>query len=159
MTTRLRPAGDSAAIRENEERLAVGGMRKPQRSITKLPGVVAMGRRLREVLERAVSSRPDLSKFCLQAIGAKDGADRIPQGALDDVRAELAVLFGVRDTSSISDGFFSTELRAHLLEGWRAAAGDPDWAVTEWLARTGVPAGLRRHPEDCGIFPRTFWRF
>ena len=30
-----------------------------------------------------------------------------------------------------------------------------DWAVTRWLTGAGVPAGLRRHPEDCGIFPRT----
>ena len=50
----------------------------------------------------------------------------------------------------VSVGDFATEIRAHLLEGWRATAGDPDWLTVD-----GVPAGLRRHPEDCGIFPRT----
>ena len=29
-------------------------------------------------------------------------------------------------------------------------AGDPDWAVTNWFTADGVPAGLRRHSEDCG---------
>ena len=52
----------------------------------------------------------------------------------------------------VSVGDFATEIRAHLLEGWRATAGDPEWAVTRWLTADGVPAGVRRHPEDCGIF-------
>ena len=40
-------------------------------------------------------------------------------------------------------------------KGGGKTAGDPDWAVTKWPTADGVPAGLRRHPEDCGIFPRT----
>ena len=48
-----------------------------------------------------------------------------------------------------------TEMRAHLLWVWRATAGDPDWAVTRWLTADGVPTGLRRHPEDCGIISKT----
>ena len=43
-------------------------------------------------------------------------------------------------------------MRAHLLEEWRATAGDPDWAVTRWLTADGVPTGLRRHPGDCGTY-------
>ena len=54
-----------------------------------------------------------------------------------------------------SVGDFATEIRAHLLEGGRATAGDPDWPVARWLKTDGVLAGLKRHPEDCGIFPRT----
>ena len=47
------------------------------------------------------------------------------------------------------------EIRAHLLAGWRSVSQDPDWAVADWLLASGVPAGILRHPEDCGIFPRT----
>ena len=51
----------------------------------------------------------------------------------------------------VSVGDVATEIRAYLLEGWRKTAGDPYWAVTRWITADGVPAGLRRHLEDCGI--------
>ncbi len=67
----------------------------------------------------------------------------------------MGALFGVADVGPIIVDDFSTEIRSKLLEGWRSHAGDPDWAATQWLTSTGVPAGLHRHPEDCGIFPGT----
>eukprot|EP00974_Lingulodinium_polyedra_P002562 240318-Lingulodinium_polyedra.AAC.1 len=45
-----------------------------------------------------------------------------------------------------------TPLRVGLLEGWRAAARDPDVHVIRWL-RDGAPGGLRELPEHCGVFP------
>ena len=155
MPNPLRMVDDAAAIKEREEELAIGGMRKPQRSITKLPGVVSTGRKLRGLLEKALKAHPRLEVMILRAIGDKNAAKDIPYDIIDSVRDELAALLEVKDTGAVERGYFGTELRAHLLDGWRRAANDPDWAVTKWLTDTGVPAGLALHPEDCGIFPRT----
>ena len=79
----------------------------------------------------------------------------IVHDALHSVREELAHLFRGVCAGPASVGDFVTEIRAHLLEGERATAGDPDWPVARWLKTDGALAGLKRHPEDCGIFPRT----
>ena len=41
---------------------------------------------------------------------------------------------------------------ANIIEAWRAAAGDPDDQVTQWLTH-GAPAGIEFPMEDPGIFP------
>lgn len=155
MATRLRPADAKAQEKLVEEQLAIGGMRKPQKSLTKLPAVVEAGRQVRAALEYAVTQYPRLARACLDAIGDKDKAKHIPQEQLEGARMLLAAAVRAEDLEPIKRGHFSTEIRAHLLESWRAFAQDPDWAVTKWLTTSGVPAGLARHPEDCGIFPRT----
>ena len=43
-------------------------------------------------------------------------------------------------------------IRAHLLKEWQTKALDPDHAAPQWLI-DGAPAGIRAHPDDCGIFP------
>ena len=50
--------------------------------------------------------------------------------ALLSVREELAHLFGGDCVELVSVGDFAHEIRGHLLEDWRAAAGDQDRAVT-----------------------------
>ena len=114
--------------------------------------MVPAGKKVRRLLEKAFELSPELEQTCLSSIGTGPGPS---EAELDITRRGLAALWGVEDIGEVKCGDFSTEIRAGLLEGWRAAAGDPDWAVTTWLRSTGVPAGLRRHPEDCGIFPRT----
>ena len=155
MTTHLRPVDENMYRKENEEAAAIGGMRKPQRSLTKLPLVVEVGRRLRTMLENAVSQYPRLAQSCLDALGNKEKAKDIPQDHLEAVRILLASVLKTENIEPIKRGYFSTEIRAHLLDSWRSMTKDPDWAVTKWLVSEGVPAGLARHPEDCGIFPRT----
>ena len=155
MTVRLRPKDQNADVKRREEALAIGGMRKPQRSLTKLPLVVALGRQLRSVLEHSLLEHPDPGAACLAAIGNASNADQIPAEALNSVRLSLAKLFKVDNIEPVGNAHFSTEIRAHLLAGWRSVSQDPDWAVADWLLASGAPAGILRHPEDCGIFPRT----
>ena len=45
-----------------------------------------------------------------------------------------------------------TDVRAELLAAWVRSSSDPDVHVPAWLAQ-GTPAGIRAHPESCGIFP------
>ena len=151
MVNPLRPQVGQAKEQENNK--AIGGMRNPQVSVAKLPSLVRSGSKVRALLELALEQSPALQRACLGAIGT-DGPGPSEQELLA-VRRGLACLFGVTDIAPVSKGDFSTEIRVGLLEGWRSFAGDPDWAVTKWLGETGVPAGLRLHPEDCGIFPRT----
>ena len=45
-----------------------------------------------------------------------------------------------------------TSIDVQLLEAWRKAAKDPDYAVTRWLAGW-APAGITHQPEACCISP------
>ena len=151
MTTPLRPPREDEAA--CEEIKAIGGMRRAQVSVSKVPSLARAGARIRGVLEGALRRDPSLQSACLDAVGASCLDAGPSQQRLDIIRRDMADLFEVSDIGPVSKKDFSTEIRVGLLEGWRAAAKDPDWAVTRWLASDGVPAGLRRHPEDCGIFP------
>jgi len=45
-----------------------------------------------------------------------------------------------------------TDVDAHLLEGWRAAAKDPETEMFNWLT-VGGPMGILHTPKNVGIFP------
>jgi len=141
-------------VAREQEAQAIGGMRHAHRSVSRLPSLLPVGRQLRRLFVAALSEFPKLREQCLGAIGHQN--PRVPdEKVVAIVRGRLGALLNVDDLEPIRTEGICTEIRAHLLEGWRSMAGDPDWAVTRWLVRDGVPAGLRRHPEDCGIFPRT----
>ena len=91
-------------IKEHEEVHATGGMRRPRTSFTKLSGVVAMGKRARALLDNALRDHPSLGPACLASVGKAANAEQIPQGALNDIRARLAKLWGFKDVEPIRDG-------------------------------------------------------
>jgi len=143
-------------LKEEANKLAIGGMRKPQISIEKLPSLIPVGKAMREILEKFLDENPVVQDQCLNAVGNKseEGPLGPSEEILDAARRQLADLFRIDNIEPVSNGDFSTEIRAGLLGGWQRLAGDPDWAVVEWLESTGVPAGMAHHPQDCGIFPR-----
>ena len=63
----------------------------------------------------------------------------IAHAVSQNVREELAHLFGGVCGLPVSVGDFTPEIRVRMLQGWRAAR-DP-----RWLSTHGVAAGLRLH--------------
>ena len=152
MTDSLRPQAAAKKVLENQQ--AVGGMRRPQWSNSRIPSLGDFGNKVRNFLDEFLNQHPELENQCIKDIG-KDVENPGPsEECLDEARHLFGDLVGVKDIGPIKQGDFSTEIRANLLEGWRNLANDPDWAVTSWLCGDGVPSGLRRQPEDCGIFPK-----
>ena len=124
-------------------RAAIKGMRLLYVFVSKCPGLVTVGRHVRQILSTCLNRVPELQSCCSNDIGTEAPDHSIVHAALHSVRAEASTLVWGCLCGSVSVGEFSTEIRAHLLEGWRATAGDPDWAVAKWLTADGVPAGLR----------------
>ena len=142
--------------KEKENDMAIGGLRRPQWSLTKLGAVAEFGRKARAFWDKFLDMHPDIEQVCVDAV-VKDNELNDPgpdQEQLGRSRAAFAEFLGVTDLGPVSEGDFSTEIWAGLLEGWRCAAKDPDWAACEWLRRSGVPAGIIHQPPDCGIFPK-----
>jgi len=143
--------------KQEQNKMAIGGMRKPQVSIEKIPTIREFGKKMHDVLNNFLDKNPQVEKDCLKPLGVKnesEGGTGPSEQRLNEARKVLAELLDVDNIESVSNGDFHTEIRADLLSGWSAKASDPDKAVIDWLRNTGVPAGLRRHPEDNGIFPR-----
>lgn len=69
-------------VKEQDKSRAIGGMRKPQKSLSKLPLLVDTGRRLRATLEEALHEHPLLDPSCLAAIGDKEKAKDISEESL-----------------------------------------------------------------------------
>ena len=144
-----------ADVKEMQERQAIGGMRRPHQSVAKLPSVVQFGAKLHGVLNGFLDESASLQRSILEAIGSEEPDPGPTEAVLDALRPRLAAFLQVDDWGPVQKGDFSTCIRAGLWAGWQALSGDPESAVPNWLQRDGVPAGLRRHPEDCRIFPRT----
>ena len=146
MSTPLRPV--TSNVKALEDSAAVGGMRRPYVPVGKCPRLVLMGRQVRQILLACLNQAPGLRLCRLSATGMEAPDLGTAHAALLSVREELAHLFGGDCVELVSVGDFVLEIRGHLLNGWRAAAEDPERAVTRWMTTDGVLAGLRRHPED-----------
>ena len=81
-------------VKAQEDKAAVGGMRRPHVSVGKFPGLVTVGRQVRQILFTFLSRVPRLRSCCLNAIGKEAPDLSISQVALHSVRDELAHLFG-----------------------------------------------------------------
>lgn len=154
------PAPDA---KEEEDRLAVGGLRCAKHAVDKLSSSKAFGRKLgleiqkllmTNLLESTSRGDPRLAwvhRTC-ELIGTDDKSAKAPSDAVQAVRSLIReATCHVQDTrSEVPD--CTTDVDHSLLESWRRAACDPDVDVCEWL-RSGAPAGLALDPNACGIFP------
>jgi len=140
-------------IKDQENNMAIGGMRRPQVSVTKVPSLVKAGAKLRKILEDALDQHPHMQDQCMAGIGSESPNPGPNDQDLDHVRQIVADWLKVDDIGPVDTGEITTELRGELLRGWQIMSEDPDNAVCDWLTNTGVPAGISVQPQDCGIFP------
>jgi len=139
--------------KEAQNEQVIGGLRRPQISVTKVPSLVPTGKAVRALMDKFLDEHPTVQLDCLASIGS-DVKTGPSDEYIHEIRLRLGKLLGTEDVGPVSRGDFSTEICAGLLKAWVEAAADPDTAVPCWLMESGVPAGIRIHPEDKGIFPR-----
>lgn len=151
------PAWPSAHLfhkteREVENDLAIGGMRKPLRSLGKVPGHWVVGQDIRGRIDNFLNQAPYVEHLCLNALGSEDPQAGPTEPQLQPLLGDICQALGV---DLASDGFTEhskTSLRQPLWTAWATQAKDPDVAATEWL-RDGAPSGILHHPPFTGIFP------
>ena len=155
-STPLRGGPENAFVtdgaRTAAEAKALSGMRRPARAVARSPMAVEEGRRVAAVTQRVIDEYPDVVAKIDNLIGNADADANSIEPVVEACRSRLADHWNITNVRPSDDGTHSTELRAELLGGWRAAAGDPDDQPEQWLAG-GAPGGVRAHPLDRGVFP------
>ena len=135
--------------KQEEDRKAIGGMRLPRHSISKLPYHKVLGAQVRGAIDKFLEYRPDLQHQVLSCLGLDK--ERAQPPSPDDIQACCDRLKqALPHDDPIGDRL--TQLNANLLMAWIVAAKDPDLPVASWLM-TGAPAGILHHAEQVGIFP------
>ena len=145
--------------KEQADAKAIGGLRNTSESLSKLSFTSAYGSKLGEILKQALDGHPSWIDQTCEAIGTND-EDRIAAGmepirppaeAVSEIRRLLAEQ--VADTTPPRVTAKRTNVDAHLLEGWRAAAKDPETEMFGWLT-IGGPMGILHIPKNVGHLPR-----
>jgi len=99
---------------------AIGGMRKPQVSVEKLPSLCPVGADVKSILDKFLNEHPEVEAQCLEGIGGDPSSPNLgpSETSLDIARRRLADYFGVENIGPVANGDFHTEIRADLLGGW-----------------------------------------
>ena len=159
-------------MRKATESMAIGGLRRSQRSIGKLSEVAARGQELGTWIDSYLDGHRDVKEMLcgLMRAGRDVTHTCAPRSSpprewvgpceacrldkhVDEFRLALGKRLDADDLEPVSglDGV-STALRPGLLRAWRKFSKYPDDQVEESLHRGG-PCGILRRPADRGIFP------
>ena len=138
--------------KEEEDRLAIGGMRHPRFSVDKLSRHKAVGADIRSLIDKFLDNMPGTQQACLQAIGSETHSG--PSDAdVDSFRRILGKYLGCTDLSAVDNEDCVTTLRPQIFEYWAKAAKDPAVVLGKWLT-SGAPGGINQFPPDDGVFPK-----
>ena len=168
--------------REEENARYPGGLRNPWRACRLYPGLRAIGRRARALIEAFIDEHPEVlglyedlgrDQCCADKAGhACEVADcpswhadpanagkRPPctgtdEALLEILRERLAELVGALGWGPVDKPGegIRSRFRPDLMEAYSAAASDPERCIFEWL-RDGAPIGLTRPLPETGLFP------
>ena len=138
------------AIRDQENKDAIGGLRRPLWAIERFPGIRAVGREVSQLFDKFVRRYP-----AAEEAAAGYGTKGFELKYVEEWRRELRLHFGLGDRDGVvltPKIGFKTPVDVALLEAWAKKAADPETAVTRWLA-SGAPLGANASIETCNIFP------
>ena len=139
------------ARRDQENKEAIGGMRRPVWSLERVPGLRAVGREVDRLFEDFVQRVPGAARA---AEGY--GTEGFTMGHVAEWRRTLEDHFGVDSRSARvqlkSLLHYDSPVNTALLEAWTQRAKDPDHIVVDWL-REGAPLGANRCISSTGVFP------
>ena len=145
---RLR-GGQEKTEKQQENDLAIGGMKNPRLSLGKIPGHKRVGVAVAKVIGSLLDERPHIVENIYDALGAPKESGRGPsQKDVLECRYRLSEYL----EADLNKDAGRTEIIAPLAEAWAEAANDPDKPLIRWLSE-GAPAGILRHPECVGVFP------
>ena len=134
--------------RELENRRALGGMRNPHISVSRLPNTWARGRAVSQLLTKAQKLWPNLTGPAKAILSGKEPKD-LPLDVVHKMRdIILNTLWDTKPRQRTAKA--TTPLQSQVIAGWK---GDPDSeTLATWLDH-GAPMGFTV-PITCnGIFP------
>lgn len=139
----------------------VGGLRRPFRSLERVPGLINLGVQIRNCINRFCDKHPGLRDRFLCSVGIA-GSPPFPGGCelMDALRVEVAKVL-IRnhpdptkvDLNKINDCPDNTCLKARFLQLWAESARDPGAKIVSWLVE-GAPGGITVQPDLTDLFPR-----
>ena len=142
----------SPTDRERQNRLALGGMRNPAKSILRMPKVRNPAWQVRELLYKAQSLWPELTQAA-DAILSGDVPQEPSPEIVAAVRKTLIQMLGGSIEQRTRTARATTPIQASVIEAWGQAVGDPDsGTLARWLDH-GAPLGFSQRIETTGIFP------
>ena len=151
------PWADSAALtpktlRETENEAALGGMRQPERSVSKQPKAVKQGQVIAALLDKIIDKWPEVQETASSILRGEEAKEWNPTITELARRLTLKVL-NVNSQLPDKSTRASTPLCAEVIEAWGANTEDVDSAViAKWL-RTGAPLGFLDPIPTTGVFP------
>ena len=138
----------------------IGGMKRPYRSVGKVPGLINLGVQIRNIIETFCHANPQFPQSYLEALGS-DTDTSFPgdTGLMNELRMKVAVMLaryhpkpGEVDLSCVNQSPNDTCLKANFIKLWAESARDPGSRLATWL-QEGAPGGLTCHPDLDGLFP------
>ena len=146
----LRGKSDPSAkeLREQQNADAIGGMRNPARSVSRIPKARATGRTIFSVLKALLLAHVS-HLAVLDSLGT-DHCPGFPTSLVEQARHQCASALGF--TYNPANTADWTDLRPDFVENYVRQAEDPEVALSHWL-RAGCPLGIRDELEPSGIFP------
>jgi len=136
-------------LRDRENDRTLGGQRNPRAALARLPGLAAVGRRVRQVFLAFLGKHREEVLRPAREFGSEAATEPDPDLVAEfremmaselqagpDLRPPLAgVAPGKPGLGKQSD------LQPHLVGTWLKSAGDPEKSTKDWIVR-GVPLGI-----------------
>ena len=147
--TRLDPLLPPASKvrRATEAAAAIGGLRDPAISLSKLPALDQYGDSLNLVLAKVLDRDPTAEAVLAKV--ARSNCEGFSEATIVQSRRYLCMLVGCSWGEDM-DGVYNPQAR--LLEALVRVSGDPDTSVPSWLAGS-TPLGIELPIQTHGIFP------
>ncbi|CAE7212170.1 unnamed protein product [Symbiodinium sp. CCMP2592] len=141
------------ARRELENVQAVGGMRNPHASMSRLGKVAEVGRDIARLWRRFAQEHPEALEVA-KTYGSKDCQPDLK--IAEAWKDELKLLLKVKEEPGLNlkeNIEFTSPLDPAMWRAWQRASADPEKHIAEW-ANDGAPLGMGKEiPSSAGVFP------
>ena len=134
------------ALRELANSRALGGMRDPASSLSRLPNACTAGGKIRELLLRVIP-RHESVRGTVASILQGQPAPGFSSEAVADAREAVRSALDSTPPPVARKG-----LQPDIFAAYCKASGDPDWPLSEWILQ-GAPLGATREITRVGVFP------
>ena len=148
----FQPAMSKKHVKEAENELHVGGLRRPIQSLYMVPGWEATGRRLWDCIDASLCN--DMNASLLTRLYGQADFQGPPLELVEKVQNAILKEFALEPVATIKPPFgLPSTVRADILCGVMRVANDPDAdTIQDWLVH-GAPLGMDRKIETTGVFP------
>ena len=140
------------ARKELQNEFALGGMRNPEFAVSKMFKLKEVGSDISRAWNHFIARHPKALEVARDYGGGDCQPDLEVASIWEQHLRKLLKAKPFEDIVMKEDFEFTTPLNTELWAAWIRAAGDPEKHVVDW-ARRGVPLGMDKEIETCGIFP------